>query len=105
MLCLQQFVSQIYANNQRLQLQGAAANMSVTQMKQFVANDLRAMKTQSKAVALHISASEVRSCLQNLLFLVYGTDVTYFDTRCMIFVKLFRQSRGKKVTALRFSFP
>ena len=42
--------------------------MSVTQMKQFVANDLRAMKTQSKAVALHISASEVRSCLQNLLF-------------------------------------
>lgn len=38
--------------------QGAAANMSVTQMKQFVANDLRAMKTQSKAVALHISASE-----------------------------------------------
>ena len=23
----------------------------------------------------------------------------------MIFVKLFRQSRGKKVTALRFSFP
>ena len=51
-----------------LQLQGAAANMSVTQMKQFVANDLRAMKTQSKAVALQISASEVRSCLQNLLF-------------------------------------
>ena len=39
--------------------QGAAANMSVTQMKQFVANELRAMKTQSKAVALHISASEV----------------------------------------------
>jgi len=38
--------------------QGAAANMSVTQMKQFVANELRAMKTQSKAVALHISASE-----------------------------------------------
>jgi len=38
--------------------QGAAANMSVTQMKQFVANDLRAMKTQSKAVALHIGASE-----------------------------------------------
>ena len=33
--------------------------MSVTQMKQFVANELRAMKTQSKAVALHISASEV----------------------------------------------
>ena len=40
--------------------QGAAANMSVTQMKQFVANELRAMKTQSKAVALHISASEVQ---------------------------------------------
>ena len=106
MLCLQQTLSQIYANNQRLQLQGAAANMSVTQMKQFVANDLRAMKTQSKAVALHISASEVRSCLQNLLFFsVHGTDFTYFDTRCMIFVKLFRQSRGKKVTALRFNFP
>ena len=68
MLCLQQTLSQIYANNQRLQLQGAAANMSVTQMKQFIANDLRAMKTQSKAVALHISASEVRSCLQNCLF-------------------------------------
>ena len=105
-MCLQQFFSQIYANSQRVQLQGAAANMSVTQMKQFVANDLRAMKTQSKAVALHISASEVRSCLQNLLFFsVHGTDFTYFDSRCMIFVKLFRQSRGKKVTALRFSFP
>ena len=32
--------------------------MSVSQMKQFVANDLRVMKSQSKAVALHISASE-----------------------------------------------
>ena len=104
-LCLQQFVSQIYANNQRLQLQGAAANMSVTQMKQFVANDLRAMKTQSKAVALHISASEVRSCLQNFLFFRARDRFYNFDTRCMIFVKLFRQSRGKKVTALRFSFP
>lgn len=38
--------------------QGAAATMSVTQMKQFVANDLRNMKAQSKAVALHIGASE-----------------------------------------------
>ena len=40
-----------------------------------------------------------------VVFFVHETDVTYFDTRCMIFVKLFRQSRGKKVTALRFSFP
>jgi len=38
--------------------QAAAGNMSVSQMKQFVANDLRVMKSQSKAVALHISASE-----------------------------------------------
>ena len=38
--------------------QGAASSMSVTQMKQFVANELRVMKTQSKAVALHIGASE-----------------------------------------------
>ena len=38
--------------------QAAAGNMSVSQMKQFVANDLRVMKAQSKAVALHISASE-----------------------------------------------
>ena len=88
MLCLQQTLSQIYANNQRLQFQGAAANMSVTQMKQFVANDLRAMKTQSKAVALHISASEVRSCLQNLLFVCAWDRFYNIDTRCMIFVKL-----------------
>ena len=32
--------------------------MSVTQMKQFVANDLKVMKTQSRAVSLHIGASE-----------------------------------------------
>jgi len=38
--------------------QAAANTMSVTQMKQFVANDLKTMKTQSRAVALHISASE-----------------------------------------------
>ena len=38
--------------------QAAATNMNVSQMKQFVANDLKVMKTQSKAVALHISASE-----------------------------------------------
>lgn len=38
--------------------QGAAANMNVSQMKQFVATELRVMKTQSKAVALHIGASE-----------------------------------------------
>ena len=62
--------------------------MSVTQMKQFVANDLRAMKTQSKAVALHISASEVRSCLQNLLFVCAWDRFYNIDTRCMIFVKL-----------------
>ena len=49
--------------------QGAAANMSVTQMKQFVANELRAMKTQSKAVALHISASEV----EKIFLLVFHT--------------------------------
>ena len=39
--------------------QSAASNMSVSQMKQFVANDLKVMKAQSKAVNLHISASEV----------------------------------------------
>jgi len=38
--------------------QAAANTMNVTQMKQFVANDLKVMKTQSRAVALHISASE-----------------------------------------------
>ena len=38
--------------------QAAASSMTVTEMKQFVANDLRVMKAQSKAVALHISASE-----------------------------------------------
>ena len=38
--------------------QAAAGNMSVSQMKQFVAHDLRVMKAQSVAVALHISASE-----------------------------------------------
>jgi len=38
--------------------QAAATSMNVTQMKQFVANDLKVMKTQSRAVALHISASE-----------------------------------------------
>ena len=38
--------------------QAAASSMSVTEMKKFVANDLRVMKAQSKAVALHISASE-----------------------------------------------
>ena len=38
--------------------QAAASSMSVSEMKQFVANDLKAMKAQSKAVALHISASE-----------------------------------------------
>ena len=90
------FFSQTDANNQRPQLQGAAANMSVTQMKQFVANDLRAMKTQSKAVALHISASEVRSCLQNFLFFVHGTDFTYFDTRCMIFLNSLGNPEGKR---------
>ena len=31
----------------------------LTQMKQFVANDLRVMEAQTKAVSLHISASEV----------------------------------------------
>merc|ERR1719221_1704652 len=36
----------------------AASNMSVSQMKQFVANNLRDMKAQAKAVDLHISASE-----------------------------------------------
>ena len=39
-------------------VQAAASNMNVSQMKQFVANNLRDMKAQSKAVALHISASE-----------------------------------------------
>lgn len=38
--------------------QAAATSMNVTQMKQFVANDLKVMKTQSRAVALHIGASE-----------------------------------------------
>ena len=38
--------------------QSQANNMSVSQMKQFVANELKVMKAQSKAVALHISASE-----------------------------------------------
>jgi len=37
----------------------ATSNMSITQMKQFVANDLRVMEAQTKAVSLHISASEV----------------------------------------------
>jgi len=38
--------------------QSAAQGMSVDQMKSFVQNDLRNMKNQSKAVALHIGASE-----------------------------------------------
>merc|ERR1719153_1401367 len=45
--------------------------MSVTQMKQFVANDLKAMKTQSRAVALHISASEE----------IQKQKGTYFETQ------------------------
>ena len=32
--------------------------MNVSQMKQFVQNDLKVMKAQSRAVALHIGASE-----------------------------------------------
>jgi len=38
--------------------QAAAQGMSVDQMKSFVQNDLKNMKAQSKAVALHIGASE-----------------------------------------------
>ena len=33
--------------------------MNVSQMKQFVQNDLKHMKAQSKAISLHIGASEV----------------------------------------------
>jgi len=51
--------------------QAAANTMSVTQMKQFVANDLKAMKTQSRAVALHISASEE----------IQRQKGTYFETQ------------------------
>jgi len=40
------------------QAQAAASGMNVTQMKQFVAQDLKAMTAQSRAVALHIGASE-----------------------------------------------
>ena len=38
--------------------QAAASSMNVSQMKQFVATDLKVMKAQSRAVALHIGASE-----------------------------------------------
>jgi len=39
--------------------QAKASSMNVTQMKKFVQNDLRNMQAQSKAIALHIGASEV----------------------------------------------
>ncbi|XP_023328568.1 vacuolar protein sorting-associated protein 33B isoform X2 [Eurytemora carolleeae] len=38
--------------------QAAASSMNINEMKSFVQNDLKHMKTQSKAVALHIGASE-----------------------------------------------
>jgi len=38
--------------------QAAASSMNIDQMKNFVQNDLKQMKAQSKAVALHIGASE-----------------------------------------------
>jgi len=75
--------------------QAAANTMNVTQMKQFVANDLKVMKTQSRAVALHISASEEIQKQKGTYFetqlpvehaLVSGTDqrdnIAYIET-CM----------------------
>jgi len=38
--------------------QAAASGMNITEMKSFVQNDLKNMKAQSRAVALHIGASE-----------------------------------------------
>ena len=46
--------------------------MNVTEMKQFVQRDLRDLQNQSKAIAIHIGASEaIQAAKVNICILCY----------------------------------